>query len=174
MNATTRWVLIVVAAVAVGLLGICLVAICVVPGFFVPSLVGGSTGPGSGAFTSNGQRIYFTATSARGTPIVADLGMGMMGQGRRACVTCHGTDGRGGRVRMMMRTVEVPDIRYRTLTAGGHGEGDEKHEPYTGETIKRAITQGLEPDGAPLQWPMPRWSMSDEDLDDLLEFLKTL
>jgi hypothetical protein len=25
-----------------------------------------------------------------------------------------------------------------------------------------------------LAWPMPRWTMSDEDLDDLLEFLKTL
>ncbi|MFX1411568.1 MAG: c-type cytochrome [Promethearchaeota archaeon] len=174
MDATTRWALIIVAGVTVGLLGICLVAICVVPGFLVPSLASVPTGSGSGAFVSNGQRIYFTATSARGTPIVADMGMGMMGQGRLACVTCHGPDGRGGRVRMMMRTVEVPDIRYRTLTSGEHHEGTEKHEPYTDEAIKRAITQGLEPDGAPLQWPMPRWSMSDDDLDDLLEFLKTL
>ncbi|MFQ5812484.1 MAG: hypothetical protein ACE5I2_04745 [Anaerolineae bacterium] len=28
--------------------------------------------------------------------------------------------------------------------------------------------------GPELDWPMPRWTMSDDDLDDLLEFLKTL
>jgi len=74
---------------------------------------------------------------------------------------------------MMMRVFEVPDIRYKTLTAGEHGE-EMRHEPYTDETIKRAITEGVEPDGERLEWPMPRWRMSEEDLDDLLEFLKTL
>lgn len=49
-----------------------------------------------------------------------------------------------------------------------------EHEPYTDETIKRAITEGVEPNGEPLDWLMPRWSMSDEDLDDLIEFLETL
>ena len=76
-----------------------------------------------------------------------------------------------------MRVFEAPDIRYQTLTAEEHGEeGKEEmeHGPYTDEDIKRAITEGVEPDGEPLDWPMPRWSMSDEDLDDLLEFLKTL
>ena len=83
----------------------------------------------------------------------------------------------------MMRAFEAPDIRYQTLTAEEHGEeGEEEadkehpmeHEPFTDETIKRAITEGIEPDGEPLEWPMPRWTMSDEDLDDLLEFLKRL
>jgi len=63
------------------------------------------------------------------------------------------------------------------LTSEEHGEGGEEgmeHEPYTDEDIKRAITEGIEPDGEPLDWPMPRWTMSDEDLDDLIEFLKTL
>lgn len=42
------------------------------------------------------------------------------------------------------------------------------------ELIKRAITEGLNPAGEPLDRTMPRWQMSEEDLDDLLEFLKTL
>jgi hypothetical protein len=76
---------------------------------------------------------------------------------------------------MMMRVIDVPDIRYETLTSEDHGNhGEEEHEPYTEETIKRAITEGVEPDGEPLDWPMPRWSISDEDLDDLVDFLKTL
>jgi len=53
-------------------------------------------------------------------------------------------------------------------------EGEEEHPPYTDETIKRAITQGVDPAGEPLEWPMPRWSMSDEDLEDLLDYLKSL
>ena len=80
---------------------------------------------------------------------------------------------------MMMRVVQVPDIRYDSLTSEDHhgaegGEGEEEHAPYDEESIKRAITEGVEPDGEQLDWPMPRWSMSDQDLDDLVEFLKTL
>jgi len=122
-------------------------------------------------YRSNGEQIYLTATSQRGAPIVSD--MGMMGGGMMTCASCHGPNGRGGRVRMMMHVFETPDIRYKTLTTAKHGE-EMEHEPYTDETIKRAITQGIEPNGEPLDWPMPRWTMSDEDLDDLLEFLKML
>jgi len=108
-------------------------------------------------FGSNGAQIYFTGTSRRGTPITADTGPGMewMRGTRMSCTSCHGPDGRGGDVRIMMRVVEVPDIRYETLTSEDHGtEGDaseEEHAPYDEESIKRAITGGVEPDGEPLE-----------------------
>ena len=38
----------------------------------------------------------------------------------------------------------------RIRTEIEHEEGEE-HPPYTDETIKRAITQGVEPDGEPLE-----------------------
>jgi len=169
---TTRWWLLVGGGVLVGLL---LVALLWGLWWAMARL----RGPGTAMpteFRSNGEGVYFTATSQRGTPVTFDIGVGgMMWRGSMACVTCHGADGQGGRVRVMMRTLEGPDIRYKTLTAEEHGEEDEHgHEPWSDETIKRAITEGVEPDGEPLDWPMPRWSMSDEDLDDLLEFLKAL
>jgi len=74
---------------------------------------------------------------------------------------------------MMMRTFEAPDIRYRSLTAEEHSEGEIGYI-YTDEAIKRAITEGMEPDGELLEWPMSRWRMSEDDLNDLLEFLKSL
>jgi hypothetical protein len=67
---------------------------------------------------------------------------------------------------------EIPgDIRYHHLIEEEH---EEEHPPYTDELIKRAITEGLNPAGEPLDRTMPRWRMSEEDLDDLVEFLKTL
>jgi mono/diheme cytochrome c family protein len=126
------------------------------------------------AYESNGEQIYFTATSQRGTAITSDMQHGMM-RGAVACVDCHGSEGRGGRVRVMMRVVTVPDIRYETLTQEmGHKEDDDGHPPYTDETIRRAITQGIDPAGNPLEWPMPAWNMAEDDLDDLLAFLRIL
>ncbi|MDH3876031.1 MAG: hypothetical protein OET07_17960, partial [Desulfobacteraceae bacterium] len=56
----------------------------------------GGTAWGTGAFRSNGERIYFTATSERGTEITytggPTSGGWMMMGGRLACVSCHGPD----------------------------------------------------------------------------------
>ena len=176
-------------------------------------------------FSSNGEQIYFTGTSASGDPITFNMhydynpygipapaaapyggmmgrgmmGRGMMGstwgstgdnswgmQGGMTCASCHGPDGRGNRY-LAMGQVVTPDIRYSTLAdleeedhledadADHSGEETEHgHIPYDEASIKQAIIQGIEPDGEPLNSFMPRWSMSDQDLDDLVEFLKAL
>jgi len=45
---------------------------------------------------------------------------------------------------------------------------------YTDELIRRAVTQGIDAEGKPLAWPMPRWLLSDAEWQDLLAYLKTL
>ena len=57
-----------------------------------------------------------------------------------------------------------------------HSDRDEheEHPPYTEETLKSAITKGINPAGEPLDEEMPRWRMSEQDLDDLVDFIKTL
>ncbi len=40
--------------------------------------------------------------------------------------------------------------------------------------IKRAVTEGLDADGEPLDRTMPRWQMSERDLNDLIAYLKQL
>jgi hypothetical protein len=122
-------------------------------------------------FSSVGEQIYYTGTSSSGPRITVQ--MPMMG-GRMACVDCHGENGEGGTLRMMMGTVEVPNIQYEHLTEVDHGEGADEHPPYNDETIKRAITEGFNPAGDRLDWPMPVWNMSDEQLNELIMFLKTL
>ncbi len=165
----TPWGMVIGGGVVVGVLLLACVGLFLWP-----------TGPVRGfigrlRFESNGAQIYFTSTSRRGTSIRAETGAEMRGmrESQLTCASCHGSDGRGGQTQIMMRVIEVPDIRYEALIGDDHGD-EEGHESFTEDTIKRAITDGVEPDGEPLDWPMPRWSMGDEDLDDLVEFLKTL
>lgn len=93
---------------------------------------------------------------------------------RLACASCHGPQGRGGPVTMMMQTFEAPNITWPSLTEEHDEAGEMEHPPYTEETVKRAITQGVDPAGHPLDGAMPHWSMSEQDLDDLVSYLKTL
>lgn len=149
----------------------CLVAVALTS--CAPSRGSVASGPGGtpGQYTSNGQRIYLTATSASGNPITyaGGPGSGMM-QGGLACVSCHGPAGHGGQVTQMMTTFEAPNITWSALSMVGAMD----HAPYTVETLKQAITAGVDPAGKALTAPMPQWRMSAPDLDDLVTYLKTL
>ena len=64
----------------------------------------------------------------------------------------------------MMGAAIPADITYQELM--------EDH--YTDALIKRAITQGIDEEGKPLDWTMPHWQMSDADLYALIDYLKKL
>ncbi len=122
-------------------------------------------------FSSNGEMIYFTGINMDGERIPFTGGPPWLSMRGGGCASCHGPDGQGGPV-MMSREI-APDIRYEHLIEEEH-DGEEEHPPYIDELIKRAITQGLDPAGRPLSPAMPRWHMSERDLNDVVEFLKTL
>ncbi|MCL6471209.1 MAG: cytochrome c [Firmicutes bacterium] len=132
-------------------------------------------GPGtpfpSGSFRSNGEQIFFTGTSSRDT-ITTTGGPFWFQMHGGGCATCHGPDGRGGRV-VMMGTFEAPNITYKVLTGKAPGL-EEGHKPFTDNLIKRAITRGIDSEGNRLSLNMPRWHMSDQDLNDVINYLKTL
>ncbi len=76
----------------------------------------------------------------------------------------------------MMDAKIPPDIRYKTLTEKEHLHGEEKesHRRYSEKLIKRALREGLNADGKPLDSLMPRYRMTDEDLAELISYLKSL
>lgn len=160
------------------------------------SIVVNRTDQGTGAFRSNGERIYFTSSSDRGTTITYTGGSawsggmmgngssggmmgngssggmmngrswgGMVGNGNLTCASCHGADGRGGVHTMMgMQTMKSPDIRWSTL----------KRE-FDAKKFRLALTQGQDPNGKKqLNRDMPRWNIGNDDLADLIAYLKTL
>lgn len=133
-----------------------------------------------GDFESNGERIYFTATTERGTRVRSRGGPSFGGMmGRLTCASCHGSDGRGGIHWMHMQPMDAPDIRWSTLSSaehGNHGDHDETDDylAYDDSSFKKAVLEGIAPNGHNLSSSMPRWEMSDADLEDLISFLMTL
>lgn len=170
MNNILKWLLIVGGGLVVGLVIIALLA-----GLLYVFLRPGpatDTGVVPGRYESNGESIYFTGVNREGERIAFTGGPRWLYMHGGGCADCHGPDGRGGRV-VMMSAIEAPNIQYGHLIEEEHGEGEE-HPPYSEALIKRAITEGLDPAGHPLDLVMPRWQLSDQDLDDLIAYLKTL
>jgi cytochrome c oxidase subunit 2 len=88
----------------------------------------------------------------------------MTGEGRLACASCHGANGRGGVHSMgTMQAMDTKDIRWSVL----QGEFD------TGR-FRLAAVHGQDRDGTQLKPDMPRWNISNDDLADLIAYLKTL
>ncbi len=128
-----------------------------------------------GTYTSNGERIYYLGIDSDGNRVKFRGGPHWFNAMGGSCVNCHGPDGRGG-YPVMMGTKVPSDIRYNALSSGehDHGEPGEEAVAYSDQDIRRAITEGLEPDGNRLDPTMPKFALEPEDLEDLLQFLKTL
>ena len=136
-----------------------------------------------GGYTSNGERIYLTGTNDSGKRVSSTGGPsfgGMMGS-QLACASCHGANGRGGTHLMHMQAMDAPDIRFVTLsgeevsgTPNDPGHEGEHPGEYMLATFRQAVVEGQHPDGELLSREMPRWNLTDEDLADLFEFIKTL
>jgi cytochrome c oxidase subunit 2 len=128
-------------------------------------------------YASNGQRIYFTGVDAAGNEIPFAAGPPWLAMHGGSCVDCHAEDGRGG-IAVIPGGGVSPDIRYDVLTGKERPsiEGDTEHEhtPHTDATIKRAITDGIDADGQALDLTMPRYRMSEKDLNDVIDYLKQL
>jgi mono/diheme cytochrome c family protein len=107
--------------------------------------------------------IGITGCSSSNTSGGSPNSGGMMGGG--GCASCHGADGRGGTIKMMTGTViKAPDVTHGALVKSG----------FTDVTIGRAVRDGLDESGQPLDEAMPRWQMSNTDLAATIAYLKGL
>ena len=127
---------------------------------------------GDRVFVSNGERIYFTGENALGEKIARSGGILFFDS--PACAKCHGENGEG------KEADDIPEITWLQLTsveAHSHdgGTADEQGHPvYTEESLKNAITEGFKPNGDELNDRMPRWQLPFGEVNDLVEYIKTL
>ncbi|CAG0966931.1 hypothetical protein ANRL2_01333 [Anaerolineae bacterium] len=117
-------------------------------------------------YASAGERIYQAGIGSDGRPIRNSHGMEGVG-----CAMCHGRNGQG--VRMMM--MEVPSLDWNYLSSpGGHRHPGRSHPPFTEATFNVCVLAGKDPAGNTLSAMMPRWEMSESDMDRLIEYLKSI
>ena len=134
--------------------------------------------PGDGV----GRSIYLRGGLGSGAPLEGIREAGAVTRGAdAACVNCHQRSGLGsfeGRVSMPPITGDYlfhsrahdasePVLPY---VESLHGNRD----PYTDATLARAIREGLDSQGRPLNYLMPRYALNDEEMAALIGYLKTL
>lgn len=117
-------------------------------------------------FSSSGERIFFRGMDSKGGFIKNSHGMQGVG-----CAMCHGANAQG--VRMMM--MDTPPLRWSYVTdpLGHTHPGGRSHPPFTESSFKSCVLAGIDPAGNELSTMMPRWQMSNEDLESLIEYLRT-
>src|SRR5688500_11520878 len=134
----------------------------------------GASGHGLTPQERRGKAIYLTGISPSGRAIstfVTDA-TNEIPASVLPCVNCHGHDGRGNPEGGVIPT----NISWAFLTKpyGITAPSGRRSPRYTAATVARAITEGIDPAGNELTAAMPRYSMSPEDLGDLIDYLKRL
>lgn len=121
-----------------------------------------------------GKRIYLRGDSSSGAPIHAILGDPPMQVSAKMlpCVNCHGYDGGGipeGGITPSNIAWSALTKRYGTIHATGR-----RHGPYDEDSLRRALTMGIDPSKNTLGVGMPKYRMIDSDLESLIAYLKRI
>lgn len=122
------------------------------------------------AYSTNGEQIYFTGRNHSGSLIEYDSGNMHAQMHASACADCHGEYREGGRRMYPTFWVIAPPLTSEALF-GDHDDGHGEHGSYTRDSLKKVITQGVDPSGELLDSTMPRWLLTDADLNDLVDYL---
>ena len=84
------------------------------------------------------------------------------------CIQCHGEYGRG-------IGIVSPAIDWATLgNAEGHQHEKRSHGPFDETSLVEAIRRGVDPAGNDFEVTMPKYIMTDEDMADLVAYLKVI
>lgn len=116
-----------------------------------------------------GQMIYRSGTSSI-EDIKAKLqGDTIVSAQQFPCASCHGLEGEGRKE----GGVIAPPLRWDHLTVARFGDAFLRARPaYSDQSLARAITTGTASGDSPLNANMPRYQMTDEQVVDLLSYLK--
>ena len=134
-----------------------------------------------------GESIYLHGVLGSGAPLVGARGgaSGLDAKGAdAACVNCHQRSGLGS-FEGYNEALTIPPITGLYLFHARGATSDEpilpyvewehgNRDPYTEATLARAIREGVDSQGRPLHYVMPRYALSDADMAALIDYLKKL
>ncbi|MFP3891324.1 MAG: c-type cytochrome [Ralstonia sp.] len=137
---------------------------------------------GSAISTDPGEAIFRQGVLPSGAPLEAmrDGGLRMDGAAA-ACVNCHRRSGLGSKSGL----TNIPPITGRYLFHPSAKSAEDldipyvetmrsDHEPYTDATLARAIRDGIDAQGRPLNYLMPHFALDDSEMAALIAYLKRL
>ncbi|MDH5179976.1 MAG: ABC transporter substrate-binding protein [Gammaproteobacteria bacterium] len=123
---------------------------------------------------SAGKQLYRSGQRSSGVDLTAYVGRAAIAMPANSlpCVGCHGRDGKG----RPEGGVKPSNINWSELSKdyGGVSAGGRKFGKYNEDSFLRAVTQGVDPAGNPLDSSMPRYNISRHDARDLIAYLKHL
>jgi len=144
---------------------------------------------------SPGQRIYRNGVLASGEALQAIVSGDIAVDGRMfTCASCHLRSGLGATEGVIIAPPINGAHLYKALPRGlpwrgsnfPSADNDAWASPppwfdagylrpaYNDETLARAIREGISPDGRVLEAAMPRFQLSDEEMAELISYLKQL
>jgi cytochrome c oxidase subunit II len=119
-----------------------------------------------------GETIYVEGTDADGTQITRTTEAGILSQS--GCFACHGTDGKGRSIDTKVGKFDAPDIRWSVISQpipNGEGGTDPAYDPTK---FASAVREGIDSGGGQLDPVMPRWQLTDPEVNALIAYLQTL
>lgn len=121
-----------------------------------------------------GKQIYMQGESRSGAPITVLVARGgtPIAASFLPCSGCHGADGKG----RPEGGVKPSDITWKTLTApyGHDHEYGRSHPAFDEMSLARSIIIGRDSASNELDMAMPRYSMSESDMEDLVAYIKII
>ena len=130
-----------------------------------------------------GEAIYLRGVTGAGAPLEGRREAGGVNAtgALAACVNCHQRSGLGSREGAIAIPPVTGDYLFAPPESGDHDAVlayvESMHgnrAPYTDATLARAIREGLDSQGRPLSYLMPRYALDDGDMGALIEYLKKL
>ena len=125
---------------------------------------------------ANGRSIYLDGKRAGGAALVADRagGLGVSGA-TAACVNCHRRSGFGGNEgRSYIPPINAGSLFERRAPGTGASASGTGRPAYTDQSLARAIREGVDPSGRPLDYLMPRYRLGDDEAKSLVAYLRQL
>ena len=119
-----------------------------------------------------GKAFYLRGESASGQEITALMGEIDVPASTLTCAGCHGARGEG----KTEGGVTAGPLTWSFLTKpyGHTDEGGRKHQAFSETSFVRMLTAGLDPAGNKLAVAMPSYRMSQEDMANLIAYLKRI
>ncbi|HZI59289.1 MAG TPA: ABC transporter substrate-binding protein [Pyrinomonadaceae bacterium] len=119
-----------------------------------------------------GKAIYLRGASPSGKEITAMVGDMDLPASTLTCAGCHGLRGEG----KTEGGVTAGNLTWADLAKPyGHTHSTgRKHGPFNEKLFTRSLVQGLDPAGNEMAVAMPRYEMSDEDMANLIAYLKRI